>query len=547
MLCVEDYLQIRLLHRDGLSIRQIARQLGRSRKSVSKALEDGLPRGYTRGGPPASPKLGSFFPLIDQILQSDLAAPRKQRHTALRIYQRLRDEQSYGGGYDQVRRYVQKHRDREQETFMPLAVAPGQRMECDFGHIQADFPDGRREVPVLLAVWSYSHYPFMMALPNERWESILLGMVCAFEFFGAVPREVWWDNPKTVAQRILRGRERQINPHYLAMASHYCFAPMFCMPGKGQEKSDVERTVFALQRRFATPVPQVADMDALNRHLLTCCLKERQRTVKGRQMTIGQMFQQELAEAAPLPQRPFDTSVVHQRQADKYQCVTFEDVRYSVPRQAAFCPVTLKAYLEQVVLVHNGQVVARHQRCRKAGEHVLDPRHFLKVLERKPAYLEKTRLFSELKLPEAFAQLRRQLEGQWGEREGKRQYIQTLQLLGSYDQERLTAAVEASLGIRQLRAGTIRLRLEEQAGGSGQVNHRVNVDVPPPDLWRFNQLLSGPKSYQKEKTDVASEDVAIGTEPQDAEAADGAAGVRPPLAGGVLGQQQLRGLPGEAQ
>ena len=97
----------------------------------------------------------------------------------------------------------------------------------------------------------------------------------------------------------------------------------------------------------------------------------------------------------------------HERQADKYQCVTFEDVRYSVPRQAAFSPVTLKAYLDQVVLVHQGQVIAVHRRSRQAGEHVLDPMHFLQTLERKPAYLEKTRLFKELKLPEVFAQLAR--------------------------------------------------------------------------------------------------------------------------------------------
>lgn len=539
MLPVDDYLQIRLLHRDGISARQIARDLGHSRKSVKKALEDGLPRGYTRRRPPESPRLGPFLPWIDEILQSDLAQPPKQRHTAQRLFERLRDERGYRGGYDQVRRHVQKRRRREQETFLPLDVAPGERLECDFGHIQVDFPEGRREVSVLLAVWSYSHDPFAIALPNERWESILHGTVCAFEFFGAVPRELWWDNPKTVAQLVLRGRERQANPQYLALASHYAFAPMFCMPAKGQEKSDVERTVFALQRRFATPVPRVADMDQLNRHLLHCCLKERQRTVKGRSQSIGQSFEQELALAAPLPQRPFDACVVHQRQADKYQCVTFEDVRYSVPRQVAFSPVVLKAYLDQVVLVHQGQVIARHPRCRQAGEHVLDPQHFLGVLERKPAYLEKTRLFKELKLPEAFAQLRRQLDGQWGEREGKRQYIQTLQLLSTYGQQRLTAAVEASLGMAQLRAGAIRVRLEAQSAGPGQANHRATVEVPPPDLGRFNQLLSGPHYNMKEKNDVASDAAAAGAEPQDPEAAHRAAGVCPPGAGGLLCQQQL--------
>jgi hypothetical protein len=261
------------------------------------------------------------------------------------------------------------------------------------------------------------------------------------------------------------------------------------------------------------------------------------------------MFQQEVAAAGALPPRPFDGCVIHQRQADKYQCVTFEEVRYSVPRQAAFCPVTLKAYPQQVVLVHEGQVLARHCRSRKAGEHVLEAQHFLKVLERKPAYLEKTRLFAELKLPEAFAQLRRQLEGQWGQREGKRQYIQTLQLLPSYGQERLTAAVAASLGVAQLRAGAIRVRLEVEGAHTAEArteNHRVNVAVPLPDLGRFNQLLSGPQSFTKETIDVASDDVVTGTEPQDPEAAGRAEGVCPPGAGGILGEPRLRGLSGEA-
>jgi transposase len=232
MLLVDNYLQIRLLHRDGHSIRQIARQLGHSRKSVVKALLNGQPQGYTRRGPPLSPKLGSFYPFIDQVLQNDLDQPPKQRHTAWRIFERLRDEQAYAGGYDQVRRYVKTHRQRKQEIFLPIAYALGERLECDFGHIQVDFPDGRREAPVLLLVWSFSQYPFAIALPNERWESILHGMVCAFEFFGVVPREVWWDNPKTVAELVFRGRDRQVNPQYLAMASHYCFEPKFCMAAR---------------------------------------------------------------------------------------------------------------------------------------------------------------------------------------------------------------------------------------------------------------------------------------------------------------------------
>ncbi|MGE5608247.1 MAG: IS21 family transposase [Bacillota bacterium] len=284
---MDEYLQIRLLHRDGLSIRQIAKRLGHSRDTVKKALIQATPRPYTRTQPVVYPKLGRFIPLIEQILKDDESAPRKQRHTAQRIFQRLRDEHGYSGQYDQVRRYVAAHRKRQRETHLLLDHPPGSRLECDFGHIQVDFPEGRRLVPVLLAVWSYSQYPFAIALPDETTGSILHGLVCALEFFDCVPAELWWDNPTTVAKAILRGRDRQLNPYYAALASHYRFAPLFCMPARGQEKSDVERTVYALERRFATPVPQVKDVDALNRHLLECCLKERERTVRGRSQTIG--------------------------------------------------------------------------------------------------------------------------------------------------------------------------------------------------------------------------------------------------------------------
>jgi transposase len=463
MLHVDHYLQIRLLHRDGLSIRQIAKKLGHSRDTVKKALVQPTPLPYTRTLPAACPKLGPFIGQIEQILTEDQTEPRKQRHTAARIFQRLREEFQYLGGYDQVRRFVAARRKRERETHLLLDHPPGGRLECDYGHIYVDFPEGRRLVPVLLAVWSYSHYAFAIALPDETTASILHGTVCALEFFGCVPTELWWDNPRTVAPAILRGRDRQINIHYASLASHYRFAPMFCMPARGQEKSDVERTVYALERRFATPVPQVSDMDALNRHLLSCCQNERSRTVSGRSKTIGEMFEEERTHAASLPDHPFDACVQHIRQADKYQTVLFEDVRYSVPRHVAFEPVTVKAYVDQILLVHKGQVVAKHRRSRTAGDQVLEPTHFLATLERKPAYLDHTKLFKELKLPAAFGQLRDRLEKELGPRTGTRHYIRVLQLLGRHTAEQVARAIEANLYRPSLRAEFIEQKLAAMA------------------------------------------------------------------------------------
>lgn len=541
MLNVDDYLQIRLLHRDGVSVRQIARRLGHGRDTVKKALVEPTPRGYTRTRPATCPKLGAHTARIDQILADDRAAPKKQRHTAHRIFERLRDEHGYTGGYDQVRRYVGSHCKRERETHLLLDHPPGCRMECDFGHIQVDFPEGRRQVPVLIGIWSYSHYPFAIALPDERCGSILHGTLCAFEFFGCVPAELWWDNPTTVATAILRGRDRQLNSHYASLASHYRFAPMFCMPARGQEKSDVERTVFALQRRFATPVPCVKDLEELNRHLLGCCLKERQRTVSGRTETIGQMFEAERRSAVELPARPFDACIRHIRQADKYQTVLFEDVRYSVPRHVAFEPVTVKAYLEQIVLVHKGQVVARHRRSRAAGEQVLEPLHFLAVLERKPAYLDKTKLFKELKLPAVFGVLRERFAKELGERAGTRHYIRVMQLLGRHGAEQVAAAIEVCLHRQVLRAEFIEEKLQPSpAIAPPAQDHSIihRVTVPPPDLRRFDQLLIHlPVSLQPVPQPQGDCDHvrshprdAAQTQPQNAAAADDAGGVQQAVA-----------------
>jgi transposase len=548
MLQVDQFLQIRLLHRDGSSIRQIARKLGHSRATVRKALMAATPLPYTRTVPAACPKLGEFIGLIEQILVEDQSAPRKQRHTAARIFHRLCDEHGYKGGYDQVRRFVSSRRKKERETHLPLDHPPGGRLECDFGHIHVDFPEGRRAVPVLLAVWSYSHYTFAIALPDETTGSILHGMVCALEFFGCVPAELWWDNPKTVAPAILRGRDRQLNVHYASLASHYRFAPMFCMPARGQEKSDVERTVFALERRFATPVPAVADVDALNRHLLGCCLKERGRTVRGRSKTIAEMFEEERRQASELPKHPFDACIQQIRQADKYQTVLFEDVRYSVPRHVAFEPVTVKAYPGQVVLVHKGQVVATHRRSRTQGEQVLEPTHFLAAIERKPAYLDHTRLFKELKLPAVFAQLRERLEAELGPRTGTRHYIRVLQQLGRHSAEQVAQVVEANLHRPGLRAEFIEQRLTIEQKRIDETGNNAlplaplcatlylseltpirlpTVIVPPPDLRQFDQLLVHHHSTSRETDHVRDVTEA---QPQDAATADDAVGVCAALA-----------------
>ena len=164
MLTVHDYVQIRAAHAGGESIRSMARRLRCAPKTIRKVLSSptGAPPGYRRSVPASCPKLGPYLAEIERVLADDRSAPVKQRHTAMQVHRRLVAEGGYRGGYDQVRRFVQRHRRAERETFVPLSYVPGHRLECDFGHLHVDYPAGRRLVSVLVATWSFSQALFLM-------------------------------------------------------------------------------------------------------------------------------------------------------------------------------------------------------------------------------------------------------------------------------------------------------------------------------------------------------------------------------------------------
>jgi transposase len=503
VLTVDDYGAIRRAHRDRKSIREIAREFGHSRKTVRHVLKHGEPNpGPSIRNRPA-PVLGPFVAIVDQILVDDEEAPSKQRHTAMHVFRRLKKEHGYRGCYGQVQRYVRKHRRRHRETFIPLGHLPGQRLEADFGHIHVDFPDGRRLVPFLVTTWAYSNAPFVLALPFERTEAILAGMVAAFEFFGCIPKEVWWDNPKTVATMILLGRQRQLHPRYAALASHFAFNPQFCMPARGNEKPDAESTVKAVQRRFATPVPQVADLDELNGSLRQFCQAERERIVQSLSgsFKIGVRFAEEEAAAAPLPGHGFDACVIRPTaDVDKYQTVAFDCNRYSVPRRFVDRMVTVKGYVDRVVIVAAGQVIATHLRSLQRGTLILEPVHYLATLGRKPGALDHAPVFRDWKLPACFATIRAELEQQHGPEAGARRFVRILQLLGEHSLDRVRRAVEACQLDHLISAEAIIARtrsfaaIESQSrcgsSSASESNPASPVQVPLPDLNSFNQLLN---------------------------------------------------------
>jgi hypothetical protein len=366
------------------------------------------------------------------------------------------------------------------------------------------FSEGRRLVPFLVTAWADSNAPFVLALPFERTEAILKGMVAAFEFFGAVPKEVWWDNPKTVATLILLGRERHCQPRYAAMASQYVFSPNFCMPARGNEKPDAEGTVKAVQKRFATPVPRVANLEELNTFFCKRCEAERDRVVQSLlgPFTIKDRLADDLAAATPLPKHRFDPCVIKPAvSVDKYQSVAFDGSRYSVPRPSAFEMVTVKGYVSKVVIVASGQVVATHDRSLEKPKMILDPLHFLATLGRKPGALDHTPVFRDWKLPACFADMRAELERNHGGMSGSRRFVRVLQLLGEHPMTRVTQAIEACQRDHLFSAEAVIQRTcslalieatKRDAAAPSDEPAVPRVDVPLPNLSRFDRFLCIP-------------------------------------------------------
>jgi transposase len=545
MVKVDEYARIRQAHRqDKMSIRELARRFHHSRRKIREILAQPEPKKYQRQAMPSI--VDPFKPVIDGILRSDDDAPRKQRHTVGKIYRRLRDEHGYGGGYGRVRHYVLSQQRKSPETFIPLDHDPGQRLECDFGHIHVDFPDGRRLVPVLVTTWAYSNCPFAIALPSERTEAILHGLVEAFAFFEAVPHEVWWDNPRTVAPHLFAGRQRGLNERYQALASHYAFEPLFCMVRQPQEKPRVEGRVRYLQRDWATPVPKVHDRAELNTHLRDCCRRERQRVQAGQAQTIGERFLQERERALSLPEHPFDACIVQPAKVDKYQMARFDNNRYSVPRCAAFQAVTVKGYVDRVEVVLGSQVIATHPRSYGQHEQILDPRHYLDTLQRRPAALDHANVFRRWQLPPLFGELRAALEKQHGPRRGAKHYVRVLHLLDEHAIPDVQRAIEMSRDAAGYDVEAILLRVRRRSSTepaaplerSRQPEAVRSIQVPPPNLNQFNQFLSLGDSRHDRCQHAAAEN-----EPEAVASADHARRVRDLGPPGGQCQRELPAVP----
>ena len=371
------------------SIRQIARDFGHSRKTVRKALADPEAQPYTLRHPRPAPVLGAFKARIEALLADNVHLPRKQRYTARRIFQRLR-AQGYKGSESSVRRYVSqlRARNKKRAVFLPLEFDPGIDAQVDWGEAEAIISGKRQTVQLFVMRLCYSRRLFVMAAPSQRQEVFFDAHVRAFAAFGGVPHRITYDNLTTAVARVLEGRNREEQRSFIVFRSYYLFDSRFCTPGQGHEKGGVEHGVGFVRRNFLVPVPEFDSFEALNTYLAQCCLRDQDRQVKGQPQRIGQAFAQEQPMLRPLPERPFEAAKHRPARLNPYSQVIFERNRYSVPVEQAYPNLVIKATTFEVEILHQHRVIARHRRSYGRDEDVMDPLHYLPLLEQRPGAFE---------------------------------------------------------------------------------------------------------------------------------------------------------------
>ena len=289
---------------DGMSTRKAARVFGLHRNTVRKMLAYSMPPGYRRQSPPRRPKLEPYTGVIDRILEEDHKVSKKQRHTAKRIFERLRDEHGFGCQYTIVKDYVRERRRRTKEMFVPLSHAPG-HAQSDFGEARVIIGGVERKAHYFVLDLPHSDGCFIKAYPAETTEAFLDGHVSAFSFLGGAPQSILYDNTRLAVARILGDGRRKRTRAFTELQSHYLLEDRFGRPGKGNDKGKVEGMVGYVRRNFLVPIPSFESFEALNAHLERRCLTRMDARLRGHTESIGQRMERDLEALLPLPGAPY--------------------------------------------------------------------------------------------------------------------------------------------------------------------------------------------------------------------------------------------------
>ncbi len=451
-----------------MSERAASRYFGISRDSVKKIMSFSVPPGYRRTAPIKRPKLDGFTEIIDAWLAEDQGRNRKQRHTAKRVLERLREEHRFTGGYTIIKDYMREHERRGREMFVPLAHQPG-HAQADFGEAMVVIGGVEQKAHFFAFDLPHSDACYIRAYPAATSEAWVDGHVHAFAFFGRVPVSVLYDNDKCLVACILPDGTRKRTRLFSGFLSHYLIRDRYGRPGKGNDKGGVEGLVGYARRNFMVPVPRFPSWEAFNSWLEEQCRKRQADILRGHDETIDQRLVRDLDAMAELPAASFDACDQATGRVSSQALVRYKTNDYSVPVAYGHREVWIRGYVDRVVVGCGGEIIACHPRSYEREEMVFDPVHYLSLLEKKINALDQAAPLANWQLPEAFHTLRRLLEARMI-KAGRREYVQILRLLESFDLDDLHVAVKNAL-----RMGTI---------GFDAVKHLVlcQVEKRPPRL-----------------------------------------------------------------
>jgi len=468
---------------EGWPIRKIARRLEVSRQTVRKVLAGPAePPHYRQRVPRPQPVMGPYVGIIERWLTDDETAPRKQRHTARRIFDRLVTEYDFSGSEVTVRRAVRALRGRRVEVFVPLEAVAGKVAQADFGQAHVMIAGTVQKVFIFCLRAKHSKVPFAVAYPTEKLEAFLDGHVRGLEFFGGIFGEIWYDNPKTAVTKILSGPERVEHEHFSRLRAHYLFDSSFCTPGEAHEKGSVENLVGYVRRNALVPASKpFTSLEALNAHLRAFCERERNRH--------ADRWVREEAVLKPLPLHPFRAATSRPVSVSKTALVRIDHNRYSVPAVHAGCLLRAEIYVDKVEIYADDSLVASHLRSYQRGETFLDLAHYLSVFRRKPRAAGACAALHQA--DPVFVRSRDQLLKEPG---GYRVFAEILMLGIRFDLEVLARALEQSLTSGRLSVEGVRqrcLNLIHVLPDPVVVPALLTLSLPRPDLARYDALLVG--------------------------------------------------------
>jgi transposase len=502
MRTVDDYEAIRRAYfLEGLSIREISRNLHRSRRVIRKAIAQAEPDGYKLSQPRPAPVLAPYKPKIEELLDESDRLPRKQRYTAHKIYQLLQ-KVGYQGSEGGVHNYICQRRKirKKRQAYLPLEFDPGQDAQVDWAEAVVTMAGKRIKVEVFILRLNYSRARFVMAFPFQKQEAFFEGHIQAFHFFGGVPRRIAYDNLKTAVYRILQGHNRKEQEAYKAFRSHYLFESHYCNVGQGHEKGGVENDAGYVQRNFFSPIPEVADFEELNAHLHQACLDDLHRQIRGQQDPVFELWQAEKPLLLPLRGPDYRACTTHVAKVNPYSQVVFETNRYSVPTAFVGRQLVLRAYPFQIEILSLAEIVAVHPRSFERERDILNPLHYLGLLEQRPGAFEHALPLRQWRKnwPTDYERLLAELLARSPGGEGVREFIAILKLHQIYPADQVAQAIRAALVLGAAHLDGVQMCLRESQPKQGSLHLQgwlprpelAEIGCQPVDLQQYNRLLS---------------------------------------------------------